>query len=90
MSRPVEMEYKMQWKLSGNIQALLGFIQTSKLVIHDVIFLSCYIQVFVYKPEVGEELESVGIRFCHVSKMKENQARELRADPREYLINYGI
>lgn len=80
------MEYKMQWNCQVTFRALLGFISNILSgFIHDVIFLSCYIQVFVYKPEVGEELESVGIGFCHVSKMKREPSKRTEGRPKGIL-----
>lgn len=39
----------------------------------------------MYKPEVGEELESVGIGFCHVSKMKGEPSKRTEGRPKGIL-----
>lgn len=47
----------------------MGLVQAFKMNLFLVIFLSSHIQVFGYRSEVGEELDSIRIRFCHIGKM---------------------
>lgn len=82
--------WKTEWntKCNGIVRQHSGpswdSFQTSGFI-HNVIFLSCYIQAFGYRPEVGEELESIRIEFCHVSKMKRELSKRTEGRPKGIL-----